>query len=102
MAYFFGYAKIEEDKENNTGFFEYSTHSPENLQRYMGYKDQNKSMIDWICTMSEEEASEIQYQLTDKKKEVAIMGFETTEFATRPIKDWSERKLYGKSFTNIS
>lgn len=55
MAYFFGYAKTEEDKESKTGFFEYASHSPENLQRYMGFKDQNKSMVDWICTMSEEE-----------------------------------------------
>ena len=101
MAYFFGYAKVDEDKENPTGFFDYKTHNPEDLKRYKGFKAQNKNMIDWVCSMNEKEASEIQYKLSDKSKEVPIMGFETTEFATRPIKDFSEKKLYGQSFTKI-
>jgi hypothetical protein len=38
MAYFFGYAKVDEDKENPTGFFDYKTHNPEDLKRYKGFK----------------------------------------------------------------
>jgi hypothetical protein len=59
MAYFFGYAKVEEDLENPTAFFSYEKHDPNLLKTYNGFKSQNKSMIEWICTMNEQEATEI-------------------------------------------
>jgi hypothetical protein len=43
---------------------------------------------------------EFKYQLSDVTKEVKVMDFDKAEIATRPIVDWSERTLYGKSYTN--
>jgi len=59
-------------------------------------------MVDWVCSMTEEEASEIQYQLSDKSKDVNLMSFENSDKACRPMKDYSEKLLYGKSFTDFS
>jgi len=53
MLYFFGYTKIEKDLENPTGFFEFA--KDEVMEKtYMGFKQQNEDMINWVSEMSEE------------------------------------------------
>ena len=43
---------------------------------------------------------EFKHKLSDETKSVELCNFETVRLVTRPIMDWSERTLYGKSYTN--
>ena len=69
---------------------------------HKGYLQQNDNMVDWVCSMNEEEAAEIKYQLSDKSKEVDLVSFESSDKACRPMKDYNEKLLYGKSWTDFS
>ena len=102
MLYFFGYAKSSlDDTPNFTGFFEYDAATDaEQAVNYMAHTRLTNSVLEWVPTMSPAMLEEFQYQLTDKSKEVNILDFATTGKAGEAINDWSERKLYKKSFTN--
>ena len=51
MLYFFGYTNTE--PENPTGFFEFE--KDEAMEKtYMGFRQQNEDMINWVSEMSEE------------------------------------------------
>lgn len=102
MLYFFGYANNSLSKDANfTGFFSYDKATDqEYLGSYMGHKAHTQNVIEWVSTLSPAMLEEFQYQLTDKSKEVNILDFGTTAEAGKAINDWSERQLYGKSYTN--
>jgi len=46
---FFGYAKLPNKPENNTGFFEFDGTDEEMDRQYYGFRAQNESMINWAC-----------------------------------------------------
>lgn len=103
MVHFFGYAVNEElDPHNTTAFYPIDNPDSELAKTHKGYLVQNENMVDWVCTMNEEEASEIKYQLSDKSKECDLMSFENSDKACRPMRDYSEKLLYGKSNVDFS
>jgi thioredoxin 1 len=103
MVHFFGYAVNEDlDPDNSTAFYPLANPDAEMAKTHKGYLEQNENMVDWVCAMTEEEASEIKYQLSDKSKDCNLMSFENSDKACRPMKDYTEKLLYGKSFTDFS
>lgn len=59
MAHFFGYAVNKEaDPKNSTGFFDFGE-GTELAKTHKGYLEQNDNMVDWVCTMNDQELSEI-------------------------------------------
>ena len=102
MLYFFGYVNSSLDKtENFTGFFEYDKAT--DLEMALLYNQHIRvtdSVIDWTATLTPQMLAEFAYQLSDKSKSVDILNWETSNDACKAINDWSERKLYGKSYTN--
>lgn len=101
MLYFFGYAKPHYDKDNKTGFFEFDKETDQAMAgTYKQHQNVSESVIEWVSTMGPDLLREFQYQLGDKNKEVELLSFATTAEAGKAINDWSERQLYGKSYTN--
>lgn len=101
MIHFFGYDKSPSDPTNLTAFYEYDKETQEEFgHTHYGYKDQNEQVLKWVATLTPEDMREFKYQLSDVTKEVKLMDFEKANIATRPMVDWSERTLYGKSYTN--
>lgn len=101
MLFFFGYTKNEDDPDNHTGFFDFPKDHP--LQKtYMGFRQQNQDMINWVSEMDDEKLATIQYQLSDKSKEVDILNFENADKACRPMIAYSQELLYKKRFIEIS
>ncbi len=101
MLFFFGYDKNLKDPRNFTGLFDFSdeTHAEYDHTHY-GFRDQNSQVLDWLSTLSPENMTEFKYKLSDEAKNVELLKWETVSLATKPILDWSERTLYGKSYTN--
>ena len=101
MLFFFGYAKHASDPENFTGFFQYAPEAEqEQAQNYKAHVQLTNQVLEWTATLSPEILSEFQYQLSDKSKEVNILDFKTSADAGKAINDWSEKLLYGRSYTN--
>ena len=54
MIHFFGYANVEKDPDNYTGFFDYpGEQDSELLSQYKGYQSLNEASIDWVCSSDE-------------------------------------------------
>ena len=51
--HFFGYAKLPQDCENMTGFFEYDGSNEELNEQYQGFKLQNTDMVNWVCQLTD-------------------------------------------------
>ena len=58
-------------------------------------------MVNWVCQMTDAELETFQYRLSDPKKEVPLMTFESSSKATRPIQNYYEKKLYGEAYEHI-
>ena len=103
MVHFFGYAVNEDaDPNNTTAFYPLKNPDAEMAKAHKGYLQQNENIVDWVCSMTEDEASEIKYQLSDQSKDCNLMSFENSDKACRPMKDHCEKMLYGKSYTDFS
>lgn len=101
MLFFFGYDKNVKDPRNITGLFDFSDETHAELDHtHYGFRDQNSQILDWLSTLSPEDMTEFKYKLSDETKNVELLKWETVSLATKPILDWSERTLYGKSYTN--
>jgi len=62
MIHFFGYAVNEEaDPDNTTAFYPLQNPDSEMMKAHKGYLQQNDNMVDWVCSMTEDEAAEIKY-----------------------------------------
>lgn len=96
-----GYVKNSLDSEPNfTGFFEYDAATDaEQGKNYNYHKRHTEDVLEWTSMMNPSMLSEFQYKLSDKTKEVDIISFATTAEIGKAINDWSERKLFGKSYT---
>ena len=99
MMVFMGYAKEPQgEPENYTGFFDFNDDADQSWRdNYYGFRKQNEEMIKWVSTLNEKDLAEIQYELSDKKREVDLVNFETTEKVCAAICDYSSKLLYGKS-----
>ena len=102
FIHFFGYAKVPQDAANNTGFFEYDGTDPELTRQYFGFKAQNTDMVNWAGQLTDADLAKTRYRLSDPAKEVKVMDFNTATFATRPIENWCEKKLYGTSYEEVN
>lgn len=47
MIYYFGYAKV--GNLNPTGFYEFDSHTPENLSRYNKFRIDSQASLDKVC-----------------------------------------------------
>ena len=99
MMYFFGYAQSSTDKrENFTGFYKFDEKTDlKHANNYMKWKESNDNVTEWVSSMTPEVLETFQYQLSDPKKEVALMSWKTNGTACLAMQDWTEEKLYGKS-----
>lgn len=65
------------------------------VETFNGYKELNERMLDWVCSMSEEDLKKCQYNSSQKDKEVPLMSFETSTRASEPVLHHFEKKLFG-------
>lgn len=70
-------------------------------RQYNGFRAQNDSMVNWACQLTDTDLEQYSYRLSDPAKEVPLMDFSTSDKATRPIMNWSEKKLLGKAREDI-
>ena len=61
MLYFFGYARLPQDPENVTGYYEFDEPNETLRRTYKGYEAMNEQMLNWLCSMTDEELSHCQY-----------------------------------------
>ena len=102
MNHFFGYAKVPQDPENVTGFFEYDGSDDELNRSYMGWRQQNEDMVNWVCQLTDEDLANYRYQTSDPQKSVPIIKFLDAGKAFRASKHYYEKKLYdGQVTVNI-
>ena len=94
MLHFFGYAKLPQDPENMTGFFEYSGEDNELTRQYRGWRNQNSDMVGWTCQLTDPDLEMIQYKLQDKSKDTELLSFETSGKATKVILHYYEKQIY--------
>lgn len=95
--HFFGYAKVPQDPDNITDFFEYDGSDEEMNRQYRGWRAQNEDMINWVGLMNDQELEGFQYRLSDPAKEVPLGNFQTGAKATTAIFNYYEKKFYNKS-----
>ena len=74
MLHYFGYAKIKEDPDNETGYFEFDS-DPEMLKLYKGYRQLSRHSIEWNAYMTDDERRSMQYMCSDRDKEVEVTDF---------------------------
>ena len=55
MLYFFGYAKVPQDPDNYTGFYDFTAEDRDEriIDMYKGYERHNEEVLDWVSNMSE-------------------------------------------------
>ena len=70
MLHYFGYAKVPQDPENSTGFFEYDGSDEELNNVYREYERHNEEILQWVHNMTDEEQAQCKYFFTEKSKEV--------------------------------
>ena len=96
MLHYFGYAKVPQDPENSTGFFEYDG-SDENLNNmYREYEQHNEETLQWVHGMTDDELAQCKYFFTEKSKEVPLLDFDSNTRATLTIHHYYERKFYDR------
>lgn len=98
MLYFFGYARLPQDPENVTGYYEFDEPNETLRRTYKGYEAMNEQMLNWVCSMTDEELSHCQYQLSDPAKEVPIHGLHNNEQFVTPSHNFYEKKYYNRTF----
>ena len=59
MLHFFGYAKVPQDPENPTGFYEFDGTDAEMNGIYNGYQRQNEDIINWTNALKEDELAQM-------------------------------------------
>ena len=101
MLHFFGYAKLPQDPENNTGFFDYDGSDPELTRQYKGWQAQNAGMVDWACQLTDGDLENYRYRLSDPAKEVPLMTWASSTKATKAIMNFYEKKMYNTHYENI-
>lgn len=55
------------------------------MRQYNGFRAQNRGMVDWVCQLNDADLETYRYRLSDPKKEVPLMTFETSDKATKAI-----------------
>ena len=83
IIYYFGYAKIAEDPNNVTPFYDYPKTDPELYKKYYGYKELNEQSIGWNAYMTDEERALIQFMCSDPDKSAEVPDFH--ELITLPL-----------------
>ena len=98
---FFGYSKLPDQEENLTGFFPYENPDEEMYRQYQGFSMQNESMVNWACHLNDADYEQIQYRLSDPKKEVKLMSFASSVKATRAIENHYQKQFYGETYEEV-
>ena len=99
--HFFGYAQVPQDKDNPTGFFEYDGTDPELNKQYYGFHAQNESMLQWVSQLTDKDLEQYQWLSSNKQTDVPLMDFASSVKATRPIKNFLEKKLFGQAREHV-
>ena len=94
MVHFFGYAKVPQDPENVTGFFEYDGSNEQLNDMYRGYERHNEETLTWVHDMTDDELAKCKYQLSDKSKEVPLLDFDSNTRATLSTHNYFEKIYY--------
>ena len=68
MLHFFGYAKIPQDPNNPTGFFEFSGRDEELNSLYNGWRAQNADMINWSSQLTDQDLEMIKFKVSDPNR----------------------------------
>jgi hypothetical protein len=95
IIYYFGYAKIPEDPDNKTGFFEYEHSDPEMLKQYYGYAQLTQHSIEWNASMTDEEREQIQFMNSDPEKSAELCTYAETAMMAECVIHDAELRLYG-------
>ena len=53
MLHFFGYAKLPQDPENITGYYDYDGTNEALNSQYKGFEKHNEDVLNWVCSMSD-------------------------------------------------
>lgn len=97
MLHFFGYAKLPQDPENPTGFYEFDGTDEEMNSIYNGYQRQNEDILHWTNSLKENELAQMSYHFTPKSKDVPLLDFTTMERASTATHNYYEKKYFGST-----
>lgn len=91
MLHFFGYAKVPQDPDNLTGFYEFDGEDEGLMRQYKAFRTVNEDMVNWASLLSEAELESFKYQLSDPAKDVPLIGFSTATKATKAITHYCQK-----------
>jgi hypothetical protein len=97
IIYYFGYAKIAEDPNNVTPFYDYPKTDPELYKKYYGYKELNEQSIGWNAYMTDEERALIQFMCSDPDKSAEVTDFAESDKMAECVMHDAELRLFGKA-----
>ena len=95
--YYFGYAKIKEDPDNYTGFYEYPVTDPDLHKHYYGYRELNRHSIEWNAYMTDAERAQIQFMCSDPEKQCEVTDFAESNKLAECVMHDAELRLFGKA-----
>jgi hypothetical protein len=97
IIYYFGYAKIAEDPDNITGFYDYPKTDPDMLKKYYGFKELNEQSIGWNAYMNDEERALIQFMCSDPEKSAEVISYAESNKISECTMHDAELRMFGKA-----
>jgi len=86
LLYFLGYTNHPE-VETKTNFFEFADHKPEHLQKYMGFKEINKKVIEDVSK------PDFEFKNYEVNKDECFDWMPDAVRVQEPARTWAARKL---------
>ena len=95
VIHIFGYTSHESMPDNKTDFFEMPK-DDKHKSKFMSFRDINDDMINWVCSVTDQDMEDIQYEMADNRKNVEIMSVASSFRSFTAINHRTSTKLYGK------
>lgn len=102
IMYFFGYAENSLDPlPNPTGFYKFDAITDqEKHQDYFGFKKLNNETLELTSSLSKEQLSALKFNPLKETETVEVIDEAVLKMFYQPMANWTEKKLFGKSFTD--
>jgi hypothetical protein len=68
---------------------------------YKGYHRQNEDNLNWVATLTDEDLTRFQYQLSDPAKSVPLLDYDTNDRAVQAAHNFFEKKYFGRTFEQV-
>ena len=101
MLHFFGYARVPQDPDNVTGFFEFDGSDEALVRQYNGWRVQNEDMVNWACQLTDADLENINFELHDPKKDVPVLTLESSSRANKAVMNYYQKQLFGAPYEQV-